>query len=183
MNVLYFQSQKSILDLLQQLKSEISTLKVKNQEQDREILQLRQKVAVFESSSSPFQDDISAARKGDSAKLSSSSAIPSAITGPSSCQEISNLNQDFRVNGFYIVKNAAAQRMMVVYCSFDGPGKQKHLNLKPVQISQKKEKFVAPARRLRLFKKRKKKEESELSVASLGLGGGCSGGIAAELFI
>jgi len=62
------------------------------------------------------------------------------------------------------------------YHPFHGPARC-------VAVIGKKEEFVAPAGRLRLFKKRKKKEESELSVASLGLGGGCSGGIAAELFI
>ncbi len=49
--------------------------------------------------------------------------IKSAIAGPSSCQDVEDLNPGLTINNFYIVRNVNNKRMMVVYCSFDGPGK------------------------------------------------------------
>lgn len=116
-----FQTHLSIsVDRFERLENEISDLK-------GIVDELRQKLAKFESSGPSTKDDASGApRKGNSVDYSSPAIPAAAITGPLSCQELLDLNNNaLRTNGFYIVGNKVPNggRMMVVNCNFDNAGK------------------------------------------------------------
>lgn len=115
MNLL-FQTHRSIsVDRFDRLENEISDLK-------GIVDELRHKLAKFESSGPSTKDE--AGGKGNSDDYSSPAIPAAAITGPSSCQELLELNNNvLRTNGFYIVGNKVSNRMVVVNCNFDNAGK------------------------------------------------------------
>lgn len=54
---------------------------------------------------------------------SSPVGVKASIGGPSSCQDIEDSNPGLTINNFYMLRDVINKRMIVAYCSFDGPGK------------------------------------------------------------
>jgi len=104
--------QRNSAQLLNQNKEDLQVLKMQNKEQAKRIDLLEKKLAAMLQNTPP---------PSELNQMKNARASKAALTPPSSCQDLSNL--DYFLDGLYLVKNKQTKKIQTVFCQFTAPNK------------------------------------------------------------